>query len=124
METATARVIGQLAEYVRELTQRLDSGAGWYGEFLRRDPEGVRACVEGAAIPPWDVVESLLRDLAGVRGAEAAARETVYAGRLRAAAVAAWDRLPGGAEELRTLLAGAAGQRADAERALRDLTAR
>ncbi|MCY0950863.1 hypothetical protein [Streptomyces sp. H27-S2] len=124
METATARVIGQLAEYVRELTQRLDSGAGWYGEFLRRDPEGVRACVEGAAIPPWDVVESLLRDLAGVRGAEAAARETVYAGRLRAAAVAAWDRLPGGAEELRTLLAAAASQRADAERALRDLTAR
>ncbi|MFD3935991.1 hypothetical protein ACFWSP_12875 [Streptomyces sp. NPDC058618] len=124
METATARVIGQLAEYVRELTQRLDSGAGWYGEFLRRDPEGVRACVDGAAIPPWDVVESLLLDLAGIRGEETAARETVYAGRLRAAAVAAWDRLPGGAEELRTLLAAASGQRADAERALRDLTAR
>lgn len=124
METATARVIGQLAEYVRELTQRLDAGAGWYGEFLRRDPEGVRACVDGAAIPPWDVVESLLRDLAGVRGEEAAARETVYAGRLRAAAVAAWDRLPGGAEELRTLLAAASGQCAEAERALHDLTGR
>ncbi|MFD3324886.1 hypothetical protein [Streptomyces sp. NPDC058701] len=124
METATARVIGQLAEYIRELTQRLDSGAGWYGEFLRRDPDGVRACVDGAAIPPWDVVESLLRDLAGVRGEEAVARETVYAGRLRAAAVAAWDRLPGGAEELRTLMAAASGQLADAERALGELTAR
>ncbi|MFC9821524.1 hypothetical protein [Streptomyces erythrochromogenes] len=106
------------------MTQRLDAGAGWYGEFLRRDPEGVRACLNGAAIPPWDVVESLLRDLAGAGGAELAARETVYAARLRAAAVTVWDRLPGGEEELRTLLAAAAAQRAESEAALRSLTAR
>ncbi|WP_051837343.1 hypothetical protein [Streptomyces sp. NRRL F-2580] len=106
------------------MTQRLDPGAGWYGEFLRRDPEGMRACLEGAAMPPWDVVESLLRDLAGARGAESAARETVYAAQLRTAAVTVWDRLPGGEEELRTLLAASAAQRADSETALRNLTAR
>ncbi|MEV6676794.1 hypothetical protein AB0N09_07970 [Streptomyces erythrochromogenes] len=106
------------------MTQRLDAGAGWYGEFLRRDPEGVRACLNGAAIPPWDVMESLLRDLAGAAGAELAARETVYAARLRAAAVTVWDRLPGGEEELRTLLVAAAAQRAESEAALRSLTAR
>ncbi|WP_030293005.1 hypothetical protein [Streptomyces katrae] len=124
METATSLVIGQLSGYLRGLTQRLDPGAGWYGEFLRRDPEGLRACLDGAAMPPWDVVESLLGDLAEARGAESAQRETQYAARLRAAAVAVWDRLPGGAEELRTLLASAADQRAVSEAATRTLTAR
>ncbi|MET9958716.1 hypothetical protein ABZ128_06430 [Streptomyces sp. NPDC006326] len=106
------------------MTQRLDPGSGWYGEFLRRDPEGVRACLEGAAMPPWDVVESLLGDLARDRGADFAERERQYAARLRAAAVSAWDRLPGGAEELRTLLAAAAGQRAATEAAVRGLAER
>ncbi|MEU2451229.1 hypothetical protein ABZ605_14320 [Streptomyces sp. NPDC012765] len=106
------------------MTQRLDPGAGWYGEFLRRDPDGVRACLDGAAMPPWDLVESLLRDLAGARGAEFAARETGYAAQLRAAAVTAWDRLPGGEEELRTLLAAAVEQRAESQAALRSLTVR
>ncbi|MGW6981572.1 hypothetical protein ACWGE1_19340, partial [Streptomyces sp. NPDC054932] len=106
------------------MTQRLDPGAGWYGEFLRRDPQGLRACLDGAAMPPWDLVESLLRDLAGARGAEFAARETVYAAQLRAAAVTVWDRLPGGEVELRTLLAAAIAQRAESQEALRSLTVR
>ncbi|MFE2553410.1 UL36 very large tegument protein [Streptomyces sp. NPDC059355] len=106
------------------MAQRLDPGTGWYGEFLRRDPEGLRACLDGAAMPPWDVVESLLGDLAGARGTELAAREREYAARLRAAAVAVWDRLPGGAEELRTLLAAAADQRSVSEAATRTLAAR
>ncbi|MFF8267844.1 hypothetical protein ACF059_10640 [Streptomyces sp. NPDC016562] len=106
------------------MTQRLDPGAGWYGEFLRRDPEGMRACLDGAAMPPWDVVESLLRDLAVARGAEFAARESAHAARLRAAAVTVWDRLPGGEAELRTLLAASASQRAESETALRSLTTR
>ncbi|MFE2147839.1 hypothetical protein ACFXA3_39995, partial [Streptomyces sp. NPDC059456] len=106
------------------MTQRLDPGTGWYGEFLRRDPEGLRACLDGAAMPPWDVVESLLGDLARIRGAEFAARETQHAARLRAAAVTAWDRLPGGAQELQTLLAAAADQQAASEAAARALTAR
>lgn len=40
METATSLAISQLSGYLLGLTQRLDPGAGWYGEFLRRDPEG------------------------------------------------------------------------------------
>ncbi|MFD9353512.1 hypothetical protein ACFWB8_02440, partial [Streptomyces sp. NPDC060031] len=105
------------------MTQRLDPGTGWYGEFLRRDPEGMRACLDGAAMPPWDVLESLLGDLAAVRGAEFAQREARHAARLRAAAVVVWDRLPGGVEELRTLLDAAAAQRAASETALRVLSA-
>ncbi|MEU9252265.1 hypothetical protein AB0D66_10535 [Streptomyces sp. NPDC048270] len=124
METATSLVISQFAEYLRGLTWRLDPGAGWYGEFLRRDPDGVRACLEGAAIPPWDVVESLLRDLAALRGEELAAREGVYAARLRESAVAAWDGLPGGAERLRAECAEAAAQQAAAREAVRGLTVR
>ncbi|MFD9571155.1 hypothetical protein ACFWBI_15030, partial [Streptomyces sp. NPDC059982] len=122
METPTALVIGQLAAYVRELTRRLDPAAGWYGEFLRRDPEGMRACLDGVAMPPWDVLESLLGDLPGDPGDTA--REAVYAAGLRAAAVAAWDAVPGGDRELRTLLDAAAGERAAAEAALRGLTRR
>ncbi|MFB6581459.1 hypothetical protein ACFCYC_29330 [Streptomyces sp. NPDC056402] len=124
METATSLAISQLSGYLLGLTQRLDPGTGWYGEFLRRDPKGVKACLDGAAMPPWDMVESLLRDLAGVRGAEFAARETVYAAQLRAAAVTVWDRLPGGEGELRTQLAAAVAQRAAAQTALRNLTVR
>ncbi|WP_328764238.1 hypothetical protein [Streptomyces sp. NBC_00272] len=124
METATSLAIGQLSDYLRGLTQRLDPGTGWYGEFLRRDPEGLRACLDGAAMPPWDVVESLLGDLAEARGDDFAAREARYAAGLRAAAVTAWDRLPGGAEELRTLYAAAAEQRAVSEAAAHALTAR
>ncbi|MFF1408958.1 hypothetical protein ACFVX6_04020 [Streptomyces sp. NPDC058289] len=106
------------------MTQRLDPGTGWYGEFLRRDPEGMRACLDGAAMPPWDVLESLLGDLAATTGTAAIARETQYAVGLRAAAVGVWDRLPGGVEELRTLLASAAEQLARARAALRVLSAR
>ncbi|MER5485718.1 hypothetical protein ABT024_21210, partial [Streptomyces sp. NPDC002812] len=124
METAISQVIGQLSGYMRGLTQRLDPGTGWYGEFLRRDPEGMRACLDGAAMPPWDVLESLLGDLAATTGAVAIARETQYAAGLRAAAVGVWDRLPGGVEELRTLLASAAEQQARARAALRVLSAR
>ncbi|MGW7314915.1 hypothetical protein [Streptomyces sp. NPDC054865] len=127
METPTSLVIGQLANWLRGLTQRLDPGAGWYGEFLRRDPEGMRACLEGVAVPPWDVVDSLLADLAGragAAGAGAVAREAEYGARLRAAAVAARDATPDGARELPALLAAAVEQRAVSEAAVRTLTER
>ncbi|MFB0632531.1 hypothetical protein ACEPPI_35165, partial [Streptomyces sp. AB3(2024)] len=104
------------------MTRRLDPGAGWYGEFLRRDPGGVRACLEGVAIPPWDVLESLLGDLPGDPGSRA--REAAHAAGLRTAAVAAWDAMPGGGRELRLQLDVAAGQWAASEAALRSLTDR
>ncbi|MFE3325803.1 UL36 very large tegument protein [Streptomyces sp. NPDC059176] len=79
------------AEYFRGLAGRLDRGGGWYGVFSQRDPEGMRACLDGFEVPPWDVVESLLDDLA------ADGDEVARARALHFAAAAAHDRRLGGA---------------------------
>lgn len=92
--------MGEFARYLRYLTQLLDPARGWYGVFHRRDPEGMRACLEGAEIPPWDVVQSLLSDLATARGAVFAELESVRAAELHAASAAAHDRRPGGRQQL------------------------
>ena len=88
------------AQYLRDLVALLDPGRGWYGVFLARDPEGMRACFDGVEVPPWDVVESLLQDLAAVRGTAFAERESVHAAALCAASAAAHDRRPGGRQAL------------------------
>ncbi|OEJ24323.1 hypothetical protein AS594_07280 [Streptomyces agglomeratus] len=90
----------EFARYLRELTALLDTGAGWCGVFWQRDPDGMRACLDGTELPPWDVLEALLHDLAAGYGAAAAERETVRARDLHGAAAAARDRLPGGREAL------------------------
>ncbi|MCZ9345734.1 hypothetical protein NGM37_49180, partial [Streptomyces sp. TRM76130] len=64
--------VGQFAHYLTGLVALLDRGGGWYAVFWQRDPDGMRACLDGREIPPWDVVEALLRDLAA-RYAPAAA---------------------------------------------------
>ncbi|MDF6045815.1 hypothetical protein LRD69_27440 [Streptomyces sp. JH14] len=92
--------VAEFAQYLRNLTALLDPGRGWYGVFVQRDPAGMRACLDGAEIPPWDVVESLLQDLAGERGTEFAERESVRAAALYAASAAAHDRRPGGRQAL------------------------
>ncbi|MFC8729193.1 hypothetical protein [Streptomyces bacillaris] len=92
--------VGTFAQYLRELTARLDPGSGWYGVFTRRDPQGMRSCLDGVEIPPWDVVESLLADLAALHGTEVAERVSVRAAALYSASVAAHDRRPGGRQEL------------------------
>ncbi|GGZ32580.1 hypothetical protein GCM10010387_28300 [Streptomyces inusitatus] len=89
-----------LAQYLRGLTALLDQDTGWYAVFRQRDPEGVRECLEGVEVPPWDVVEALLHDLAAARGAGIAAREEPRARRLHTSAAAAYDRRPGGREAL------------------------
>ncbi|MER6998783.1 hypothetical protein [Streptomyces sp. NPDC000410] len=86
--------VGLFARYLRRVTARLDRGGGWYGVFWQRDPEGLFACLEGSEIPPWDVVESLLHDLA------ADGAETARARALHTAAAAAHDRRPTGREDL------------------------
>ncbi|MFF5899120.1 hypothetical protein ACFY8O_24810 [Streptomyces argenteolus] len=88
------------AQYLRDLAALLDPGRGWYGVFCARDPDGMRACFDGTEVPPWDVVESLLQDLAAVRGAAYAARESVRAAELCAASAAAYDVRPGGVRAL------------------------
>lgn len=91
---------GAFAQYLRELTARLDPGRGWYGVFTRRDPAGMRSCLDGVEIPPWDVVESLLADLAALHGARFAEQVSVRAAALYSASAAAHDRRPGGRQEL------------------------
>ncbi|MYX17547.1 hypothetical protein GTY67_29805 [Streptomyces sp. SID8374] len=92
--------VGTFAQYLQELTARLDPGRGWYGVFTRRDPQGMRSCLDGVEIPPWDVVESLLADLAEVHGAYFAEQVSVRAAALYSASAAAHDRRPGGRQEL------------------------
>ncbi|MEV6474711.1 hypothetical protein [Streptomyces sp. NPDC051657] len=92
--------VGAFAQYLRELVARLDPGRGWYGVFARRDPVGMRSCLDGVEIPPWDVVESLLADLAALHGARFAEQVSVRAAALYSASAATHDRRPGGRQEL------------------------
>ncbi|MEV7641151.1 hypothetical protein AB0O32_14540 [Streptomyces rubiginosohelvolus] len=92
--------VGAFAHYLRDLVARLDPGRGWYGVFARRDPAGMRSCLDGVEIPPWDVVESLLADLAALHGARFAEQVSVRAAALYPASAAAHDRRPGGRQEL------------------------
>ncbi|MEV5594639.1 hypothetical protein [Streptomyces sp. NPDC052496] len=87
--------VEEFARFLRGLTQLLDRTAGWYGIFTLRDPEGLRACLDGRDVPPWDVVESLLHDLAEQRGAHTVRTAGPRARRLHQAAVAAYDARPG-----------------------------
>lgn len=92
--------IGEFARHLRELAALLDPARGWYGVFCRRDPAGMRACLEGTELPPWDVMESLFSDLAAARGAGYAEQAAVRAAELYADCAVAHDRRPGGREQL------------------------
>jgi hypothetical protein len=92
--------VREFANYLESLLGRLDQGAGWCAVFWQRDPDGMRACLGGRELPPWDVVESLLQDLANAYGPDAALQETERAGTLHRAAVVAHDSRPGGREAL------------------------
>jgi hypothetical protein len=92
--------IREFTEYLRGLLARLDPSGGWCAVFRQRDPEGMRACLDGREPPPWDVVEALLRDLAAAHGAGAADAETPHARYLHTAALAAYDARPGAGEAL------------------------
>ncbi|MFB6932341.1 hypothetical protein [Streptomyces chartreusis] len=90
----------EFVNYLDGLTARLDQGGGWCGVFWLRDPEGMRACLDGREVPPWDVVESLLQDLAAQYGPGGAGPETERARALHAAALAAYDARPGGRDAI------------------------
>ncbi|MFF5476618.1 hypothetical protein ACFY5C_04560 [Streptomyces sp. NPDC012935] len=90
----------EFVNYLDGLVARLDQGGGWCGVFWQRDPEGMQACLDGREVPPWDVVESLLYDLAGQYGPGGAAPETERARALHAGALAAYDARPGGRDAL------------------------
>ncbi|MGW1960293.1 hypothetical protein ACWCPD_08485 [Streptomyces sp. NPDC001935] len=90
----------EFARYLNGLVDRLDRSGGWCGVFWQRDPDGMRACLEGREVPPWDVVEALLQDVSGQYGERAAAQETARARALHAASLAAYDVRPGGRDAL------------------------
>ncbi|MFE9440174.1 hypothetical protein ACFYO2_14355 [Streptomyces sp. NPDC006602] len=92
--------VREFANYLDSLLARLDQGVGWCGVFWQRDPDGMRACLEGREIPPWDVVEALLQDLATEYGAAVAAPEADRARPLHTAALVAHDARPGGRDAL------------------------
>ncbi|MET7984613.1 hypothetical protein [Streptomyces sp. NPDC005281] len=90
----------EFARYLNGLVDRLDGSGGWCGVFWHRDPEGMRACLEGREVPPWDVVEALLQDVFAQYGERAAAQETVRARTLYEASLAAYDVRPGSRDAL------------------------
>ncbi|MFK4108334.1 hypothetical protein [Streptomyces sp. NPDC002176] len=98
-EQLTATV-GEFGAYLDGLLARLDQGAGWCGVFWRRDPDGMRACREGHEVPPWDLVDALLRDLAAAYGTVPALAERERARLLHTAALTAYDARPGAHDTL------------------------
>ncbi|MEU6506165.1 hypothetical protein [Streptomyces sp. NPDC046942] len=92
--------VREFAGYLSGLLARLDQGEGWSGVFWQRDPEGMRACLQGREVPPWDVVAALLDDLAAAYGAPVADAERERARALYRAALAAYDARPGAREVL------------------------
>ncbi|MEU6254742.1 hypothetical protein [Streptomyces sp. NPDC047043] len=90
----------EFVDYLDRLLTRLDPGGGWCAVFWQRDPEGMRACLEGREVPPWDVLEALLQDLAAEYGPGAVAQEKDRARALHSAALAAFDARPGGRDAL------------------------
>ncbi|WP_327727058.1 hypothetical protein OG250_06920 [Streptomyces sp. NBC_00487] len=92
--------VREFAGYLNKLMTKLDQGGGWCAVFWRRDPDGMRACLDGLEVPPWDVVEALMHDLNTAYGPAAAAQETHRARALHSASLAAYDSRPGGREAL------------------------
>ncbi|MEU3885721.1 hypothetical protein [Streptomyces sp. NPDC029041] len=92
--------IGEFVTYLNGLLARLDPSGGWCAVFWRRDPDGMRACLDGREMPPWDVVEALLQDLAAQYGPGRAGPETDRAHALHTTALAAYDARPGGRDAL------------------------
>ncbi|MFI1167643.1 hypothetical protein ACH4UM_29610 [Streptomyces sp. NPDC020801] len=92
--------VREFANHLDGLLARLDQRDGWCAVFWQRDPDGMRACLHGREVPPWDVLEAVLQDLAGQHGPVAAASERERVRALYAAAVAAYDARPGARDAL------------------------
>ncbi|GAB2888791.1 hypothetical protein GCM10027074_66400 [Streptomyces deserti] len=92
--------VREFTNYLDGLLARLDQGAGWCAVFWQRDADGMQACLDGREVPPWDVVEALLQDLAAAYGPDVARPEKERARGLHAAALAAYDARPGGRDAL------------------------
>lgn len=87
--------------YFRSLVTALGRYPGWYEVFAAREPAAARAFEDGRELPPWDVVRAVLHDLAAAGGVAPDPVEEGRAAALHAAAVAAWDAVPGAEHALR-----------------------
>ncbi|GAA3886896.1 hypothetical protein [Streptomyces sedi] len=117
MEREWADSLAAFTSELRALVGVLDPATGWLAVFRRRNAAELTTWLAGGALPPWDAVADLLRDLTTRGGAAEAERP---AARLRARygdAVRARDALPGGREALAVLLA-------QLDRSARELDAR
>ncbi|WP_030218425.1 YML083C domain-containing protein [Streptomyces bikiniensis] len=94
--TQTPPEAAEFTHWLAGLTARLRPDAGWYGVFAARDPEGLRACLDGTELLPWDVVSSLLQDAGEAAGGPFAVRGRA----LYVAAAGAHDRGSGAAAAL------------------------
>ncbi|MFD5567818.1 hypothetical protein [Streptomyces cadmiisoli] len=92
--------VREFASYLDGLLARLDQRGGWCAVFWQRDAEGMRACLDGREVPPWDVVEALLDDLAVAYGPEVAVPEKERVRPLHAEALLAYDTGVGGRDAL------------------------
>ncbi|MEU4894432.1 hypothetical protein AB0B12_05480 [Streptomyces sp. NPDC044780] len=115
--------VEEFARYLRALTERLDAGTGWYGVFALRDPQGLKACLDGLEVPPWDLVQALLQDLSAQHGPGAAQEAAARAATLYRASVTAHDAGPGSREALQDRLHGMLREQRNAARRERDLQA-
>ena len=91
---------GSSRRYLNRLLTRLDQGGGWCGVFWQRDPDGMRACLDGLEVPPWDVVEALCTTSRPRTVPPRRAQETERARALHSASLAAYDSRPGGRDAL------------------------
>lgn len=117
----------RLASFTAELgavAAALDPRAGWYAAFARRSPGELAGWLAGEALPPWDVADCLLRDLAAVRGREAAARTARSLRERYDAVVRAEDALPGAEAALAGRAAKLQEQQARLEERARRLAAK
>ncbi|WP_346178223.1 hypothetical protein [Streptomyces cuspidosporus] len=113
----------EFARYLRALTGRLDPAKGWYAVFAQRDPEGVRACLDGREVPPWDLVQALLQDLSAQRGPHTAQEAAARAAVLYRASVTAHDTTVGDRAALRDRLQAMLREQRHAARRERELHA-
>jgi hypothetical protein len=100
----TGGAIGAFAAELRALTALLDPGNGWYSVFTEGDPDGMRDCLNGREVPPWDVIASLLHDVSTLHGAQAQAEAERRLRQSYGPAVAVYDELSGGETALRERL--------------------
>ncbi|MGW4051993.1 UL36 very large tegument protein [Streptomyces sp. NPDC004779] len=104
--------MAEFTHWLGGLAGRAERVGGWWAVFAERDPEGLRACLDGAELLPWDVVESLLQDVG--EGAERG-RE------LYAAAAGVHDRRAGGGAALAARRELMERERRHAEARIREL---